>query len=92
MPWHTALTLAALAVTCLLLVRELDKLRIERKHGLRLAQHRARVSLRWSSPHPEPFTRLDYLAALICARENGDLTVGSDELAAKILSFPRSRA
>lgn len=44
-------------------------------------------------PHPVslPHQRADFLAALVCARDNGDLLTTREAATAEILRFPRPR-
>lgn len=70
-----------------------DWIRREMKYGRRMAEWRTRVKRRsedLASGWPA-HQRSDYLAALVCARDNGDLLATRDQATAEILRFPRSR-
>jgi hypothetical protein len=70
---------------CVLL---LDWARREMKYGGRMAAWRVR---RRDRSYPPPFDRADYIAALIHARDNGDLLATRDMATAEILRFPKAR-
>lgn len=65
-----------------------DWLRRDLKYSRRMAAWRVR---RRDRSYPPQFDRADYVAALIHARDNGDLLATRDMATAEILRFPKAR-